>query len=570
MATEKVVCAECGEEVKGPTAKKCLRYEELDGKIYCATHRDERLKKFGYDCARCGTIVSPSQRKSSEERYNQVLCYTCIRRSGTTPTTALATTEKMDIVKPLVDVGGAVAAWDRLIKLKERLVTENDYIDIKDKQTGKLRRYYTKSFWRKLATIYGFTDRVVAKEVELNDAGYIKSAYYEVEVIAPNGRSVVGIGYCDSTERGFAHPGHDIRAMAHCVPLNTEILTKRGFKLFNNVEIGDDVLSYSVEDDKCYWVPLEDKTTYDELNLVEIKNGKGFSVKCTPDHSWPVEHTTKRKHSPNRVLKKATELREGQKIILSAESEEGSAPITPREAAVLGWILTDGCIRISMIGKNGPYLGIQIDQSKEPYVEEIRTLLDGEASESTTEEYVRKFPSGQEYHCMESTRFLLKTKFIIDLLIRAGVYSESDGWVKLVCNLNHKAREAMLDAMLKGDGTIHNNTWIFTNTDDVVLEVFQVLAVLEGRPLGKLQLSSGMKRQTIRRHRYVDVSSLTYEISESGACWCPTTKYGTWIMRYKGHPMITGNTRGKNRAISDMVAGGEPIAEEMVEVVEEE
>lgn len=213
---EELVCEHegCGEKVRATTATVCGRYAELEGKVYCPTHRNERLSE--YLCVECRSLVRPEAKKASEDQFGQVYCLNCQKKGLAVPAvkeeTALAVT--YPIVSPAITPKAALSAWTDFLELKHNIKSEADVTIIAGKE------YLNKSFWRKMATFFNLSDRIVHKEIIDDSRGQIISAYYEVEVIAPNGRKSVGIGFCEISERqsgrmSFAHPGHDVRATAH-------------------------------------------------------------------------------------------------------------------------------------------------------------------------------------------------------------------------------------------------------------------------------------------------------------------------------------------------------------------
>lgn len=120
----------------------------------------------------------------------------------------------------------------------------------------------------------------------------------------------------------------------------------------------------------------------------------------------------------------------------------------------------------------------------------------------------------------------------------------------------------MLDAMLKGDGTQPKGngrtgrTWIFGKKHPAVMESFQILAALEGRGLGRFQLQGGdvqMPRQTLRSNRYIQLRAVKQEDAGRMDVWCPTTAFGTWVMRQNGNVSITGNTRSCSKVYSNLL-----------------
>ena len=491
--------------------------------------------------------------------------------------TSLSPTENLVGMASIEDV----LAWmDNFAKLKSRVIMQNPAYFTRLAIRGKEKVLINRSGWRAIQLAFNINDDIVKEETVMHPDGKNYTVRIWVKAWhAKSGRQVIGVGSCSTDEPGkvFQHPHHDVYATAHCVPLEAEILTKHGFKKYNEVKSGDEVLAYSVEKDKCHWTPLRKTTVYDSLQMLRMKSAV-FDVRCSPDHSWAVETHPGRNGKTARKLMQATKLASGgqHRIILAAQADEGSSLLSPREAAILGWIATDGTIRESFVtrtkvngkiyrGNWGPYVRVHIDQSKTEYVEEIRELTNnGMALEVITPAKSRIFPQGHESKCLPAHRFSMKSAAIKEIFDKASITTFAD-FKRVVPELSGAARSAMLQAMLHGDGQRKGGTWVFNAHDPEVMEIFQMLATLEGIALGKRQDNGqGTKRHTLRRFRKVDVAHL--KIEEDGstcAAWCPTTDYGTWIMRYNGQVCITGNTRAKNRAISDIVGAGEVSAEEI-------
>jgi len=111
-------------------------------------------------------------------------------------------------VRPLVSAEEAAKRWAEFEALKASLLTGEDYQVIGGK------RYIRRSGLRKLGVFFGVSDRILEKErTEREDGSFVWRVV--VEVVAPNGRMSVGVGACDSKERGFAHAEHDVFATAH-------------------------------------------------------------------------------------------------------------------------------------------------------------------------------------------------------------------------------------------------------------------------------------------------------------------------------------------------------------------
>jgi hypothetical protein len=353
--------------------------------------------------------------------------------------------------------------------------------------------------------------------------------------------------------------------MAECVPLGAQILTRSGWKYHDELTVGEDVLAYDLPADVCRWTPLQDMRVYRQpLSTVRL-HSRSFDVTCTPNHSWAMRRTGR---YAGQWLRVTSDFRHGDAIVVAApEPAGGGSALTPREAALLGWLATDGTIRDQMVGRRwGPYRRATIAQSKPHDVAELRTLVGADGHEQVSAARTRDFGSYVS-DCLPQHRFELTSRFAAELLDKAGFHGFAD-LPSIVPTLSVEARGAMLDAMLKGDGTRKGGTWEFgKKARPGVMEAFGILATLEGIALGKLQTSSvgDVPIYHLRKNRVVAADYLTLSPGRDQAVWCPTTTYGTWVMRLGGCITITGNTRAKGRALRDSVNIGDVLEEELSE-----
>ena len=95
-------------------------------------------------------------------------------------------TEQFD----LVDIDGAKAYMNNYQEAIKAMLTPEDYQTIANKDFKK------KSAWRKLATAFRISDKIVDEELEFDDANQIIRARYRVRCTLPNGRSAEGVGVC--------------------------------------------------------------------------------------------------------------------------------------------------------------------------------------------------------------------------------------------------------------------------------------------------------------------------------------------------------------------------------------
>lgn len=107
------------------------------------------------------------------------------------------------------DVDAALKQWEAYQIFTEKLLNENDYINIKGKSFKK------KSAWRKYARAFNINTEVINQEISKNDKGIVTEANFLVRATLPDGRYCDGWGNCSRREAGQKQrPNHDIPATA--------------------------------------------------------------------------------------------------------------------------------------------------------------------------------------------------------------------------------------------------------------------------------------------------------------------------------------------------------------------
>lgn len=323
---------------------------------------------------------------------------------------------------------------------------------------------------------------------------------------------------------------------AECVPLDSEILTMEGFKRYSEVHVGDMVLAYDCEKDITVWTPLQKVSVFKNAEISKLKSQKGqFEVLCTPDHSWAVKRTNSYKpdkrgdgsrgprgqysnRGPERVLIKANQLKTNHKLILAAkETEQKTSLLSPDEAAVLGWAVTDGTIQ-----RRGNFIRIGICQSKANNFDKIRAIVAsvaGEVKELVTPARPRTFPTGKTYETLEQHWWYLPSQVSRALLEKAGYRNNSD-LPRIVTGLSSESRQNMLEAFMCADGDQRGN---FAKSKPEVIEAFQILCTLEGIAIGKEMKRPNVSVVRMKKTKHLAASFLQLE---------PAGKSDVWVSNY--------------------------------------
>ena len=91
-------------------------------------------------------------------------------------------------------------------------------------------------------------------------------------------------------------PSRDIvkRILYACVPMDTQALTRRGWKRHDELIIGEDIMTYNADKKVKEWQPLIEVVRYDDAPLIEMSTDHSFKVVSTPNHRWFTKRRTGR------------------------------------------------------------------------------------------------------------------------------------------------------------------------------------------------------------------------------------------------------------------------------------
>lgn len=74
-----------------------------------------------------------------------------------------------------------------------------------------------------------------------------------------------------------------------CVTMDSQALTKEGWKYYSELKVGDLILTYNIKENINEWKPIEYLHFYEKAEILNIrKSTTGFNFKCTPDHKWVI------------------------------------------------------------------------------------------------------------------------------------------------------------------------------------------------------------------------------------------------------------------------------------------
>lgn len=343
-----------------------------------------------------------------------------------------------------------------------------------------------------------------------------------------------------------------------CVPLDTLILTKRGWLRYDAVRVGDQTIGYNPDTGMSEWTDVTGVHFYDSAPVVRLGNSR-WSARVTPNHRWWSDSALKSGFRGEFV--ETQNINSTTRIRLAAVAGTAAVlPISNDEAELIGWLMGDGHVRSAAENRrvrdpqNGrfssaPRGGLAWDgtvfQSKLEHVEHLRGLLVRTAPFS---EGSRQRAPGH----LRAYSFRIGREYMTDLVKRAGLDANGDfrsGAEAFVLSLGASQRSAFMTGMIAAEGNTSDGYTRIAQVDGPVQDAIRLAVYLEGFS-PRVSYNSAERNgfqpcATIGMARPVAHGvNLNTESVGSEPVWCVSTILGTWTMQQDGLPCLTGNSAG--------------------------
>jgi hypothetical protein len=362
----------------------------------------------------------------------------------------------------------------------------------------------------------------------------------------------------------------------HCLHQDAEILTKKGWKKYTEIVVGDEAVGFDLSTGDYEYGKISDVIVKEyEGDLHRISNKHALDCAVTPEHRVVMRHyespVTGRAQPWSVML--AEEATAGGNTI--REIPIGGSPVgkgieglSLDMCQAIGWILTDG-----HVGQPG-YLGhgarkgqkkirsfIHLGQSVETkkcgvvIADEMRRIMKMLAPGASFTERVPSQPNrARQFHCrvgvQESEQFM---NWLGDTPNRIPR--------RILVGGSREQLEALWLGILQGDGSWSERLghWIKVSpgldsdfADDVqeLATKLGISATKNVQKAGKIGGEQWLVHLSKRRSHTFNPSHST-KIPYSGKVWCVTVPTGAFVARYRGRVFVTGNCFSVWRCFSD-------------------
>jgi len=323
----------------------------------------------------------------------------------------------------------------------------------------------------------------------------------------------------------------------HCLSEDTEILTKRGFKTIDEIDLNDFVLSPKIGETKAEWRPIQAIHKYPYEGKLNVIDNKSISFAVTDEHRFPSKYGLTCK---KWELKKFSELKK-QFVIQKKISWTGRKFRVPKEfqelsvnefAEFIGFWTGDGGTR--QHHKTKRFYEVIFYQKKETNFDYLKGLL---------RHY--KWSKGKDYFCISNR------KMCEWLLNNIGRYGKDRIIPRFILDATPEIIERYLEGLWKAEGSyINDEKKQIYNTSKRLMDGVQELLLKLGKP-AKLSINhqgnelhntcycisyTSLKDNTTIKKKEVK------KIDYFGRVWCISTENQTFIARRNGKCFVSGNS----------------------------
>lgn len=328
----------------------------------------------------------------------------------------------------------------------------------------------------------------------------------------------------------------------YCVTEDTKALTRDGFKSYNELRIGDKVLS-CYDDGSTKWEPIRRVVSYHYNGPMISYVGRGFDGMVTPEHRIVLRKTLKNGEASNNWKEYVggdllSPFKKGY-IQTSTDNKQSEFDINDDMIRLLAWCLTDGSYRND----------VWVIYQRESNAHKIRNILVG--LNLSFKESIR---SRDPISIADKT---IKRKpenevsFYIHKKASTTLPFEGKSLPKWVNNLSARQFEIFWDTMVDGDGSYRSAQLPEDETNSGVLycnlsslrDELRVALAINGYSSSVSVFNNSDFRLNFTRRSYrmlnkkIQISSVDYD----GIVWCVSVDSGRFFVERNGKIHLTGN-----------------------------
>ena len=342
----------------------------------------------------------------------------------------------------------------------------------------------------------------------------------------------------------------------HCLSEDTEILTQRGFKTIDEIDLNDYVLSVKVGERKAEWKPIRGIYKYFLKGKINEITNRVVSLAVTDEHRFPTRSSTL---SNKWSLKRLSEIPWKKFVIQRKISWEGKnfevpAPfsvLTKEEfAEFIGFWTGDGGVRQHFSTKR--FYEVLFYQKKDrnnKYIEKLLSKF--------------RWTKARDYWCISNRKM---AEWLIENI---GRYSKDRKVPRFILDAPPEVIESYLEGFWQAEGSWENGEkrQAYSTSKELIDGIQEMLLKL-GRPtvvsINKVaKLPCYRLSYTKTKDDTVIFKKHIRKVNYEGHVWCISTENNTFVARRHGKCFVSGNSPSLLIIVSEAQAVDDNIFEQI-------
>lgn len=367
-----------------------------------------------------------------------------------------------------------------------------------------------------------------------------------------------------------------------CYAVDTEFLTDKGWKLFDDISDNDKLATVNLSKyAHRTFLGVEYQSFVDKFDGVINSGylyhlfGSHTDTLVTPNHRMLFQKVERRSGKEyGLVLEEAAHLPDTFEVLIAPEPNKknysdkdcfAGLPLLPQTyMMIMGWYLSDGCMELS----DGKIKSIRISQKKHGKLYSNMVKFQnkwGNVANSSLYEYTRQ-PNSFNPHSIQEMTLSIRNKEIVNRILKDCGNLKEKRIPRWVFGLSKRLMHILLMALHLGDGTDSrpDNSKIYYSSLKGLADDVQELALLcgyetslygpyqydrkDGYELTMYQVHFNMTRDRFKKcYRSKNIEKVLVKTPQRIVCF--TVPNGTLITRRNGHIGIHGNSKNVSHLV---------------------
>lgn len=336
-----------------------------------------------------------------------------------------------------------------------------------------------------------------------------------------------------------------------CLPMKTKVLTKTGWKFFNEISEGEELPTYNESSGNIEMDTVIHKHFFNDKSVVKFSN-KRDSFECTEDHRWYGWRRSKTKGKPSKKVYgyfQADRFTQEHNIVLTAPWVGNPVSnLSDDDCALLGWLAPDGYWKwsdkkevTSCSGGKNKGIHASIAQADSKFWKEIESLLKRIGAEYWLNR--KEVENGNTVNT-----YTLKPRWIrkfLDRIFNGRKNKHDIDWTSLIMTMTRSNLESFYNAFYMGDGCTKGDSEVISQNLGNIFDAVVASAQLLGNGRVSLQKRTDapnpMKSICVQKVKHITCQEIKKEDIGIQDTFCLTTGNGSFIIWQDDFIGITGN-----------------------------